>query len=223
MSARSAARSSFAIALALGAGAGPLASAAVGQSRKLPRPQLVAVTNTTTIDPCAIVSPDETRRLLEAWLRDAFPIKRSFDGQHVTFSRPDLRGFSCPDLRFELRVRVRYQKTRGFPQYSSTGQARLSSHAGFLVRHRPVEVDRNVEASRIERAFVYLGHMNVIAVNLRRVPNWLESEQFIRDMLLPALSSYNDRPCRDVTNWMEQQVANGRDLPANGGGARLCR
>lgn len=170
----------------------------------------MALVTRTTVDPCAVASEDQLRQVLELGIGSAFPIKQSKKGEHVTLSRPDLRGFDCPNLTLEMRLRVRYQKTRGVPQYSTSGQARLRSPVAVRVNHSPVPRGAKLAASQVQSADVCLTDVDVIALNLKRVPNWLDNT-WIRKIANRKLSNQH---CQDVTGWIKVYLAAGNDLNA---------
>lgn len=209
MSSRVSSRSCLALAFLVGLVTGPFTSNTFAQLAKR-TPNGLALVTRTTVDPCAVASEDQLRQVLELGIGSAFPIKHGKKGEHVTLSRPDLRGFSCPNLTLEMRLRVRYQKTRGFPQYSTSGTARIRSPVAVRVNHTPVRRGAKLAASQMQSADVCLTDVDVIALNLRRVPNWLDNT-WIRKIINEKLSNQH---CQDVTGWVKLYLTAGNDLHA---------
>lgn len=173
-------------------------------------PDRLALVTRTTVDPCAVASEDPLRQMVELGIGSAFPIKQSKKGEHVTRSRPDLRKFDCPNLTLETRLRVRYQKTRGVPQYSTSGQARLRSPLAVRVNHSPVRRGAKLAASQVQNADVCLTDVDVIARNLQRVPHGLDNT-WIRNAANKKLSSQHRQ---DVTGWIKLYLAADNDVCA---------
>jgi len=159
-------------------------------------------TATKIIDPCAFGTPDQLSSLISAGIGAYFPVKRSKDGDHVTISEPRLTDLRCPGCRVALRSKIRYQKTRGFPQFSTSGEVRLASPLVARVTYSPGA------PPTVHQAAACLTSIDVTGLNLNNVPNWLDST-WIKQWLDGQLAN---RMCFDVTTLVRLWVQQGGTL-----------
>jgi hypothetical protein len=177
----------------------PPATAAPG----LPDSATKAVKNITkNVDPCTFGTEAQLKSLLGAGLGNYFPLKHSKDGEHITISDPRLTDLKCPNLRMTLGADIRYQKTQGIPQFSSSGKVRFTSPLIAKVTHSltspPV----------VHRALACLTNINVTELNLNNVPNWVDNS-WVRQWLNGKLAN---RMCFDVTSLVRLYVQQGGQL-----------
>lgn len=157
---------------------------------------------TKTIDPCTFGTPDQLRTLISAAIGGYFPLKHSKDGEHITISDPHLTDLQCPSLRIALSAKIRYQKTTSFPQFSTSGDVRLTSPLVARVTYAPGT------PPVVNQASACLTNINVTGLNLNNVPNWLDST-WIRQWLNGQLAN---RMCFDVTTLVRLYVQQGGGL-----------
>jgi hypothetical protein len=157
---------------------------------------------TKNIDPCLFANEAQLGALISARLGNYFPIKQSKDGDHVTISNARLTNARCPSLHVNLAADIRYQKTQGFPQFSTSGSVRLASPVVARVTHSftnpPV----------VQRALACFTNINVTELNLQNVPNWLDNA-WVRQWLNSQLAN---RMCFDVTSFVIYYVQQGGKL-----------
>jgi hypothetical protein len=89
-------------------------------------------------------------------LRLDIPISWSKSGHHVKIKKMTLADWS--DDRLYVKMDLNYKKTRGFPQYSTTGTARGRFDVSFT-----------------DAPSICLSDLTITELNLRRVPNWLDN------------------------------------------------
>lgn len=175
----------------------PVLVTAANAARTLPGAATKRVQAVTkNFDPCLFGTEAQLKSLLGAGLGGYFPIKRSKDGEHVTISKPQLTDLKCPNLHLALKADIRYQKTRGIPQFSTSGKVRFSSPLIARVTHSlanpPV----------VHRALACLTNIHVTELNLNNVPNWLDNA-WVRQWLNDKLAN---RMCFDVTSLVSLYV-----------------
>ncbi len=158
-----------------------------------------------TIDPCLAASEDQLKLVISAGIGGYFPIKNSKDGEHVTISDPRLSELHCPNLRIAMRVDIRYQKTRGFPQYSTSGDARFASPLVAKVTYSGLS---DAKPTRVDKALACLTDINLVGLNLKNVPNWLDNT-WIRAKLNDKLA---DQACFDITSYVNLYLQQGGSM-----------
>jgi len=178
-------------------------AAAANAAQQLPGSVTQAVKSVTkNIDPCVFGTEAQLKSLLNAGLGGYFPIKHSKDGDHVTISKPQLTSLTCPNLRLGMRADIRYQKTRGIPQFSSSGKVRFTSPLIARVTYSfgspPV----------VHKALACLTNINITELDLNNVPNWLDNT-WVRQWLNGKLAN---RMCFDVTSLVRVYVLQGGTL-----------
>lgn len=157
---------------------------------------------TKMIDPCVFGNEAQLASVITAGLGNYFPIKQSKDGDHVTISNVRLINVRCPNLHVNLAADIRYQKTQGFPQFSSSGSVRLASPVIARVTHT------FANPQVVQRALACLTDINVFDLNLKNVPNWLDNT-WVRQWLNSQLAN---RMCFDVTSQVSFYVQQGGKL-----------
>ncbi len=157
---------------------------------------------TKHLDPCTFGTEAQLKSLLGAGLGSYFPRKYSKNGEHITISNPRLADLKCPNLRVTLAADIRYQKTRGIPQFSTSGKVRFDSPLIARVTHSlanpPV----------VHQALACLTNINVTELNLNNVPNWVD-DTWVRQWLNGTLAN---RMCFDVTSLVRFYVQQGGQL-----------
>lgn len=162
-----------------------------------------AVKNVTkNLDPCTFGTETQLKSLLGAGLGNYFPLKYSKDGEHITISDPRLTDLKCPNLRLTLGADIRYQKTQGIPQFSSSGKVRFTSPLIAKVTYSPAS------PPVVHRALACLTNINVTDLNLNNVPNWVDNS-WVRQWLNGKLAN---RMCFDVTSLVRLYVQQGGQL-----------
>lgn len=163
----------------------------------------------TTIDPCQAATQDQLETVLHLGLSQAFPIRHSDRGQHVRVSNPTLNGVDCPNLRIRVRADIRYQKTRGFPQFSTTGKLRFTAPVVAHVTHTPGLSGTEMTPADVVYAEACIQDVTVTELNLRRIPNWLDNS-WIRNRVNDR---FRGRSCTDITQWVHLYMQAGHELP----------
>lgn len=158
---------------------------------------------TIEIDPCSIATPEQLKLLISWKIGETFPQKFSDRGHHITLSNPELTGLECPNLTISVRIDVRYQKTRGFPQFSSKGKLRFRSPLVARVTYLIRSVGK-IERAQVTEALACLTDIDVTEYNLRRVPNWLDNA-YMRKKLNERLP---DQVCFDLTDLVKEFLDN---------------
>jgi len=157
---------------------------------------------TKNLDPCTFGTEAQLTSLLSAGLGGYFPLKHSKGGEHIRISKPQLTDLKCPNLRVNLAADIRYQKTQGVPQFSSSGKVRFASPLIARVTYSfgspPV----------VHRALACLTNINVTELNLKNVPNWVDNT-WVRQWLNSKLAN---RMCFDVTSLVSLYVQQGGKL-----------
>ncbi len=150
-------------------------------------------TETVSIDPCTFASAPMLAAMLDTVIQPFFPIQFGKPGEQVTLSNPDVLNAFCPGLRAEVRLGVRFRKTRGFPQYSASGQARFI--AGVTGEVTYAMVDNRVD---VRQASACIVDPEILGLDLENVPNWIDNT-LIRDELNEKL---NGKVCFDITPYV---------------------
>ncbi len=166
--------------------------------------------STTNLDPCAFATPDQLKPLVTIGLSQVFPVKYSKKGKHVTISKPRLGNLICPKLSFSAGNKIRYKKTRGVPQYSTSGKLRFRSQLVARLSLRP-GARQPIHPTDIRKAEACTAGLKVTSLDLRRVPNWLDNT-WVRDKLNDNLSG---RLCVDITPYVRAYLAQGGSLSSS--------
>ncbi len=171
-----------------------------------PEVRLPNVLKTSVKDPCEVASAADLKMVLAAGLEPYFPLKRSDDGEHVTISDPTITEVKCPGLRITMKAKIRYQRTRGLVQVSVSGDIRFTSPLELRIRH-PFTIGSGtpIPAAEVHSANACLTSINVIELNLKNVPNWLDNGWIREKLLDPKLNS----KCVDVTDLVKAYIRSG--------------
>lgn len=192
-------------------GAAALAAAVVTEPQLRPQEAVALPLRTSTVDPCSVASAQQLKGVISAGLEPYFPLKRSDDGEHVTISDPEITDASCPSFRITVRTKIRYQKTRGLPQGSTSGDMRFRSPLHVAIRHPMlIKAGTALTAEQVHGARACLTDINVVALNLNNVPNWLDSGWIAEKVLDPKLNS----ACFDVTSLVRAYIESGGTVKA---------
>jgi len=162
-------------------------------------------------DPCEIAGEDALKTLLNSGLSAHFPVtKNRSGGRHVRVSRPEVTDTRCPSLTITVRAHIRYWKTRGVDQYSTSGEIRFVSPLEARIKHRIVSSGSPLQVSDVVKAEACLTNIDVVAVNLARIPNWLDDGWIKEQVVDPALNS----KCIDVTDVVNLFILGGGVIAA---------
>jgi len=156
------------------------------------------------LDPCLFAPEATLKALCTNALDQALPKKYSRNGQHLTLSHPEVLSTECPNFGLSLRLKVRYQKTRGVPQFSVSGTARVAMKMQVVVIVRkPFTNPPHVLSARL-----CTKSLKLTGLNLRRVPNWVDG--VVRQMVNQNLKASF---CIDVTQLVRAYVRRGGKIP----------
>jgi hypothetical protein len=123
------------------------------------------------------------------------------DGRHLTMSDPTLSDLKCPGCKIEIKAKVRYQDTRGFPQFSASGTMRASAR---------LEARVTMDGPRLQKAQVLVKDLKVVGLNLNGVNNAIDAE--IRKQMDQKLP--NQLPPVDVTALVQTFLNQGGSFTA---------
>lgn len=166
---------------------------------------------TQTIDPCEVAGAADLQLLLSAGLGPYFPhTKQLSRGRHVRISEPQITQARCPSLMLTMRARIRYWKTRGWNQFSTSGEIRFVSPLEARIRHLIVSAGATLKVADLVRAQACLTDIDVVGVNLERIPNWLDDGWVKEHLVDPALG----QKCFDVTELVRQFILAGGVIKA---------
>jgi hypothetical protein len=163
-------------------------------------------------DPCEVAPAGSLKALLAKGLAPYFPISKSRDGEKVTVSEPSITDATCPNLKIAMKVSVRYQKTRGFPQLSVSGTARFTSRLDLRIAH-PITIGSGqpIPAADVRSARACLTDINATELNINNVPNWFDNGWLREQVLEPLLVS----KCVDVTDLVKMYIQYGGVVKAS--------
>lgn len=157
-------------------------------------------------DPCEVAPAATLKNALAIGLAPYCPISESKDGEKVTVSEPTITSVTCPNLKISLKVSARYQKTRGFPQFSASGTARFTSPLELRVAHPMyIGAGQPIPAGDVRSAKACLTDINAVELNINNVPIWLDNGWLREKLLEPFLAS----KCVDVTNLVRLFIQQG--------------
>lgn len=169
---------------------------------------------TLTLDPCVFASEDQVRGLFDSRLNQYFPMKPKLEsGRSLTLSDPRLSDVRCPNLNIAVRNKLKYRKTRGVPQYSTSGSLRFGSPVAAQVTYNPGSGGAP-QPSDIQQARACMTDIRILGLDLKRVPNWLDST-WIRKCLngqFPGCKRLAHQLCVDVTGPVKSHLARGGRL-----------
>lgn len=184
-----------AVALAL-LGLGTTTGAAQGST------SVVASAATISIDPCLFASAAALKMVLQTHINSQFPISEG----NVRLWDPKVVAATCPQFRAEIRTDIRYKKTTGVPQYSTSGQVRIGSPIIARITYPDGQAPSK---QNITEAQACLTSIQVLGLNLNRVPNWLDNG-WVRAKLNENLQ---DAMCFVVMQQVAAHLQSGGTLP----------
>ena len=179
------------------------------QSGQGPPGPLPVVVNTRSVDPCAMFTAAQLQQYIAPQINSAFPIVYSTGGESLAIKNPDLRSVTCAPLQIQAHTDLQYKKTRGFPQFSTSGDASFQTGVvGRVASTAPSNAP--ITASDFQSASLCLTDVNVTSLNLRNVPNWLDNT-WLRDYLNQQLVVGNQ--CQDISVLVSLYLSNGGAIP----------
>lgn len=198
--------------IALGLAVAVALGGAMVAARQVTIDPVKGASRVTVKDPCEVASADTLKSVLTAGLAPYFPMSHSSDGEKVTLSDPTITEAKCPGLRITVKAKIRYQKTQGFPQGSVSGDMRFTSPLELRVRHSTkIHAGTPIPADQVQSARACLTNINVTALNLNNVPNWLDNGWIREKVLDPKLKS----ACFDVTGLVTAYIQHGGVVKAS--------
>ncbi len=178
------------------------------QGKKNPPQGEISKIVTKTVDPCQFASADQLKTLLSAGIGQYFPIKHSKSGHHITISDPTITNATCSPFKVTIKANIRYQDTRGFDQFSTSGDVRFTSTVVAKVSYKLVTLGEPVRADNLVKAEACLTDIQVTGLNLNNVPNWLD-DGWVKDQLNKRLAN---QACFDITNLVKLYLQKGGTL-----------
>jgi hypothetical protein len=164
------------------------------------------------LDPCVLTTLEALKMWIGSSLASQFPDGHNKDGTAVTLSNPRLTSATCEGgLRIKVLLDVRYQKTRGFPQASASGSARIETPIVVRIQYRMAPgtpPGTPIPVSAVEKGEIWLTNIQVVGLDLANVPNWLDST-LIRGYVQANLGI---DPFRDVTPFVIAYLNQGNVL-----------
>ena len=105
---------------------------------------------------------------------------KSNNGEKVTISNIEVESVSIENgiTTLHLKAKIRYQKTTGFPQFSTSGTIK------FTVQPK---LTATFTSAGLSSAYIKLGNPSVTSVNINNIPNWLDNTSEVRDFLTNKL------------------------------------
>lgn len=100
----------------------------------------------------------------------------------------------------DLKAKIRYQKTTGFPQFSVSGTIKFSVQP---------QLNAYFVEGQVSSASIELANVNVTQVNLSNVPNWLDNSSEMQNFLENKLEQ---QPPIPVTALVQAYIATGGSL-----------
>jgi hypothetical protein len=162
-------------------------------------------------DPCEVATAAQLKTVLAVALGKYFPIHENKDGEKVTVSEPTITEAKCPGFRIEVKLSMRYQKTRGFPQFSASGTAKFASGVDLRITH-PMYIGAGspIPAGDVKGAKVCMTNITVTDLNINNVPNWLDNS-----WLRGQLQEFLQNKCEDVTDLVRLYIQQGGVVKAS--------
>lgn len=116
---------------------------------------------------------------------------QSKNGEKVTISNIEVESVTIENgvTTLHLKAKMRYQKTTGFPQFSTTGTIK------FTVQPK---LSATFGESGLLAASIKLGNPEVTSVNINNIPNWLDNTSKVRDFLTHKLEQVSPIPCTQL-------------------------
>ena len=155
------------------------------------------------VDPAVLANYDEAtmKAALQAGLA-GWSFGKSKDGEKITVKDIRVQDVSIENgiTTLHLKATIRYQKTTGFPQFSTTGTIKFSVQPQLSAWF--------VEGS-LTSASIKLANPDVKEVNLSNVPNWFDNSSEMRGFLEAKLAQ---QPAIVVTTLLQNFLAMGGSL-----------
>jgi Cu/Ag efflux protein CusF len=176
-----------------------------GNSGLQPPPRMAA---TKQIDPCSIPPADPAdvlQALLSLGMKSYFPKAMQNGGEHIKLSDPQVEQVTCPNMTMKMKFAIEYRQTRGFPQFQVSGTVEMQSPLIGEVQYQPGSGgSTTVTQLNFLRATAVLTHIEITALHLENVPNWLDNA-WLRDCLNGQHSNWG---CQDVIHQMKFDISN---------------
>lgn len=141
------------------------------------------------LDPSPMVNgnPALLRAALQAGLAGR-SFSESHNGEKVTVSHIEVVDVSIVNgvTTLTLKANIRYQKTRGFPQFSVSGTMKFSVQP---------QLSATFLDAQLQSASLNLANPEVLSVNINNVPNWLDNNSEVRAFLTAKLAEQPPIPC----------------------------
>jgi hypothetical protein len=127
---------------------------------------------------------------------------QSDNGEKVTVSHLEIQNVTIENgiTTLHLKARIRYQKTTGFPQFSTTGSMK------FTVQP---QLSATFTELGVQSASIKLANPNVTQVNINNVPNWLDNNSEVRNFLEAKLEQ---QPAVPITSLLRTFIQAGGSL-----------
>jgi hypothetical protein len=155
------------------------------------------------VDPAVLVNYDASamKSALQVGLTGVSFSKKK-DGEKVTISKIEVQSVTIENgvTTLHLKARIRYQKTTGFPQFSTTGTIKFSVQP---------KLNATFVENQVHSASVKLANPNVNEVNINNVPNWLDNTSEVRSFLENKLENLSPLP---VTSLLQLFIQSGGSL-----------
>jgi hemolysin type calcium-binding protein len=155
------------------------------------------------VDPAVLANYDEAtmKAALQVGL-NGWSMSKLKDGEKITIKDIRVQDVSIENgiTTLHLKATIRYQKTTGFPQFSTTGTIKFSVQPQLSATF--------VEAG-LTSASIKLANPDVQEVNLSNVPNWLDNSSEMRHFLESKLAQ---QPAITVTPLLQTFLAMGGSL-----------
>jgi hypothetical protein len=161
------------------------------------------VTKFERVDPAALVNYNAAamKAALQIGL-NGVSFSEYKNGEKVTISNIEIQSVSIENgvTTLHLKATIRYQKTTGFPQFSTTGTIQFSVQP---------KLSATFVDGQVHSASVKLANPNVTEVNINNVPNWLDNTSEVREFIEKKLEQ---QPALPVTALLQMFIQSGGSL-----------
>ena len=167
---------------------------------------------TRTIDPCSVLDLPTLKDGAAPALGKAFPFTVQEGGDELTLYDPSLHNATCVPAPFHIWIEAKahFKKTRGFPQFESTGHILFDSLVvGQIVSTAPA--NDPVTAANFQSAALCFTDVHVDDFNLRKIPNWYD-DVYMRRVLNDHLTG--KERCPDVSALVSLYLQGGKTIPS---------
>ena len=172
----------------------------------------IQVLFTRTIDPCSVATATQLQTYAAGGLSKAFPITDRKEGDALTLYDPVVNNATCvpPPFHIWIQAKAHFKKTRGFPQFESTGHILFDSLVvGQIVSTAPA--NDQVTAANFQSAALCFTDVHVDDFNLKNIPNWYD-DVYMRRVLNDDLAG--KEKCADVSALVSLYLQSGHSIPA---------